>query len=51
MFTNEIHPYKSNADHRKQTRDAPSVAQVGASMLKPEDFMARNVVSISQRFL
>ncbi len=29
MFTNEIRPYKSNADHRKQTRDAPSVAQVG----------------------
>ena len=29
MFTNEIHPYKSHADHRKQTCDTLSVSQVG----------------------
>ena len=29
MFTNEIRPYKRNADHRKQTCDTPSVTQVG----------------------
>lgn len=46
MFTNEIRPYKSHADHRKQTCDTHSVTQVGvlSSMLKPEDFMARNAV-------
>lgn len=29
MFTNEIRPYKSNADHRKQTCDTLSDTQVG----------------------
>ena len=29
MFTNEIRPYKSHADHRKQTCDTHSVTQVG----------------------
>ena len=29
MLTNEIRPYKSYADHCKQTCDTPSVAQVG----------------------
>lgn len=29
MFTNEIRPYNGNVDHRKQTCDALSVAQVG----------------------
>lgn len=28
MFTNEIRPYKSNAYHRYQTCDTPSVTQV-----------------------
>ena len=28
MFTNEIRPYKSHADHRKQTCDTHSVTQV-----------------------
>ena len=29
MFTNEIRPYKSHADHRRKTSDAVDVAQVG----------------------
>ena len=29
MFTNEIHPYKSHAGHRKQTCDTRSVTQMG----------------------
>ena len=29
MFTDEVCPYKRNADYRKQTCDAPSVTQVG----------------------
>ena len=29
MFANEIRPYKCHADHRRQTRDAVDVAQVG----------------------
>ena len=29
MFTNEIRPYKSYANHRKQTCDTPSVSQMG----------------------
>lgn len=29
MFTNEIRPYKSHADHRKQTCDTLSVSQMG----------------------
>ena len=34
MFINGIRPYKSSADHRKQTRDALSVAQVSAFDVK-----------------
>ena len=51
MFTNEIRPYKSHAGHRKQTCDTLSVSQMGVLDVEPEDFMARNAVSISQRFL
>ena len=29
MFTNEIRPYKSHADHRDKSRDAVHIAQVG----------------------
>ena len=29
MFANEIRPYQCHADHRRQTRDAVDVAQVG----------------------
>lgn len=51
MLNNEMRPYESDADHRRQTCDALSVRGYVSSMLKPEDFMARKAVSISQRFL
>lgn len=35
MFANEIRPYQCHADHRRQTRDAVDVAQVG--VFKHED--------------
>ena len=38
MFTNEICPYKSNADHRKQTCDTPSVTQVGVLDVEARGF-------------
>lgn len=51
MLTNEIRPYKSHADHCTQTCDTLSVTQMGVLDVEAEDFMARNAVSISQRFL
>ena len=51
MSTNEIRPYKSHADHRDKSCDAAHITHMGASMLKPEDFMALKAVSISHRFL
>ena len=37
MFANEIRPYLCHADHRRQTRDAVDVAQVGVSKHKDID--------------
>ncbi len=52
MFTNEIRPYESHADHRDKSCDARSISRMWvSSMLKPEDFMALKAVSISHRFL
>ena len=38
MLTNEIRPYKSYADHRKQTCDTPSFAQVGVPDVEARRF-------------
>ena len=38
MFTNEIRPYKSNAGHRKQTCDTPSVTQAGVLDIEARRF-------------
>ncbi len=38
MFTNEIRPYKSNADHRNQSCDTPPVTQVGVLDVKARRF-------------
>lgn len=51
MLNNEMRPYESDADHRRQTCDALSVLRVCVLYVEPEDFMARKAVSISQRFL
>ena len=37
MFANEIRPYQCHADHRRQTRDAVDVAQVGVFKHKDID--------------
>ena len=37
MFANEIRPYQCNTDHRRQTRDAVDVAQVGVFKHKDID--------------
>lgn len=35
MVANEIRPYKSQTDHRRQMRDAVNVAQMGVLDVKP----------------
>lgn len=51
MFTNEIRPYKAMQTIANRRAIRTLSRRWVSSMLKPEDFMARNAVSISQRFI
>ncbi len=51
MFTNEICPYKSHADHRDKSCDALHITHMGVLDIEAGDFIALKAVSISHRFI
>ncbi len=52
MFTNEIRPYKSHADHRDKSCDAVHITHMGILDVEAGRFHGSlKAVSISHRFL
>lgn len=51
MYANEIRPYQCHADHRRKTRNAVDVAQVGVLDIESGGLHGAKAVSICQRCL